>query len=84
MVEAFRNICGATLLKNGYEDYEEFNLKKFQTTHCSHTSTSNLVSFKPTIKAEDEDDLENTHDSADADLEVKSESTANILTTPAG
>lgn len=50
IVEAFRNICGATLLKDGYEDYEEFNLKKFQATHCSSSSISNLTSFKPKNK----------------------------------
>jgi hypothetical protein len=30
-----RNICGATLLRPGYEDYEEFNIRKFQASHCS-------------------------------------------------
>jgi hypothetical protein len=41
-----RNICGATLLEEGYEDYEEFNLKKFQNLHCKETLTSNLKEFK--------------------------------------
>jgi hypothetical protein len=41
-----RNICGATLLEDGYEDYEEFNLKKFQNLHCKETLTSNLKEFK--------------------------------------
>lgn len=59
MVEAFRNICGATLLKDGYGDYEEFNLKKFQTTHCSNSSISNLTSFKK--KNSDADKDENSY-----------------------
>jgi hypothetical protein len=41
-----RNICGATLLEEGYEDYEEFNLKKFQNLHCKETLSSNLKEFK--------------------------------------
>jgi hypothetical protein len=59
VVEAFRNICGATLLKDGYGDYEEFNLKKFQTTHCSNSSISNLTSFKK--KNSDGDKDENSY-----------------------
>lgn len=59
VVEAFRNICGATLLKDGYGDYEEFNLKKFQTTHCSNSSISNLTSFKK--KNSDADKDENSY-----------------------
>ena len=55
VVEAFRNICGATLLKDGYSDYEEFNLKKFQTTHCTNSSMSNLTSFKATASQGKED-----------------------------
>ena len=70
VVEAFRNICGATLLKDGYGDYEEFNLKKFQTTHCSNSSISNLTSFKK--KNSDGDKDENSyykpvHDTAATD-----------------
>ena len=46
MVEALRNICGATLLKDGYEDYEEFNLKKFQLIHTANSAQSNLTNYK--------------------------------------
>jgi prothymosin alpha len=44
VVEALRNICGVSFLKDGYRDYEEFNLRKFQTAHAEDakefTSTS--------------------------------------------
>ena len=29
------NICGVTLLQQGYGAFEDFNLRKFQATHCS-------------------------------------------------
>ena len=54
MVEALRNICGASLLKDGYGDYEEFNLKKFQLTHCANSAGSNLTNFKSTDKGKND------------------------------
>ena len=54
MVEALRNICGASLLKDGYGDYEEFNLKKFQLTHCANSAGSNLSNFKSTDKGKND------------------------------
>jgi hypothetical protein len=79
VVEAFRNICGATLLKSGYEDYEDFNLKKFQSTHCSSSSTSNLSSFKSTsaVKEVEETEEDAVEDEGDKD------DTAGIIATPA-
>jgi hypothetical protein len=84
VVEAFRNICGATLLKDGYEDYEEFNLKKFQSTHCSKSSSSNLSSFKSTSTVkEEEEEEEIEEDAAEQDGEGEQDDTADIITTPA-
>lgn len=90
VVEAFRNICGATLLKDGYEDYEDFNLKKFQSTHCSNSSTSNLSSFKSTSTTKEEEDLEeNTVEEEREDIEEDAveeeeqpDNTADIIITP--
>lgn len=33
MVEAIKNLCAITIIK-GYEQYMEFNLRKYQTAHC--------------------------------------------------
>lgn len=33
MVEAIKNLCALTIIK-GYEQYMEFNLRKYQTAHC--------------------------------------------------
>lgn len=41
MVEAMMNICGVTLLQQGYGAFEDFNLRKFQATHCSDSSDNN-------------------------------------------
>lgn len=82
VVEAFRNICGATLLKDGYEDYEDFNLKKFQSTHCSNSSTSNLSSFKSTSAEKEEEDEEIEEDVVQGDGEA--DDTTDIIATPAG
>lgn len=53
-MEAFRNICGASLLVDGYGDYEEFNLKKFQLIHCTNSTGSNLTKFKSKDKGKDD------------------------------
>ena len=55
IVEAFRNICGASLLTEGYGDYEDFNLKKFQTIHCVNSLGSNLTNFKAKDKGMSQD-----------------------------
>jgi hypothetical protein len=53
-VEALRNICGATLLRPGYADYEEFNLRKFQAKHSKKPSQaeSSLLVHAPVAIAE--------------------------------
>lgn len=47
MVEAIKNLCCITIIK-GYEDYMEFNLRKFQTVHCGE-STSGKPAASGTI-----------------------------------
>ena len=41
VVEAMMNICGVALLQNGYGAFDEFNLRKFQATHCSSDNNNN-------------------------------------------
>lgn len=75
VVEAFRNICGATLLKDGYSDYEEFNLKKFQTTNCTNSSISNLTSFKATAAQGKKDETSHYRPTDEKETEVETELT---------
>lgn len=75
VVEAFRNICGATLLKDGYSDYEEFNLKKFQTTHCTNSSMSNLTSFKAAAAQGNKDEISHYKPADEKEAEIETEPT---------
>ena len=43
-MEAMMNICGVTLLQNGYGEFDEFNLRKFQATHCKVDNKSDSSS----------------------------------------
>lgn len=38
-MEAIKNLCAISIIK-GYEEYMEFNLRKYQTTHCGESSSS--------------------------------------------
>ena len=74
IVEALRNICGVTLLIGGYQDYEEFNLKKFQAKHSTvesslplSTSTEQSSSMKI-----DNNSVDSPQDEADNNLEDSS------------
>ena len=51
IVEALRNVCGLTLLRD-YEDYNEFNIRQFQFKITGIEPVGNSNSNKPATTAD--------------------------------
>lgn len=76
MVEALKNLCGVSYFSSkDYEEYEEFNLRKFQSKFCENgsrlarqTNTEQLPTSSAVEDDEEEAEAEENFENDDDDM----------------